>query len=72
MPWETVGADLFMLNYKTCLCIVNYHSKFQVMKLTNGISANSLIKTCKITFSEYGLYQSIVSDTDKKIVMEMF
>ena len=43
--WETVGADIFMLNNKTYLCIVDYHSKFLVWKLMNGSHADSLRKS---------------------------
>ena len=47
-----VGADIVMLNHKTYLCIVDYHSMFPVMKETDGISADSLIEMCKILFVE--------------------
>ena len=53
--WETAGADIFMLNNKIYLCTVDYHSKFLVMILTVGLSANSLIEICKIMFAEYRL-----------------
>ena len=43
-PWATVDADIFMLNNKTYLCVVDYHSKFPVMKGTDGLCADSLIK----------------------------
>ena len=29
--WEALGADIFQLNSKIYLCIVDYHSKFPVI-----------------------------------------
>ena len=31
-PWEVFGADVFHFNNKNYLCIVDYHSKFPVVK----------------------------------------
>ena len=31
-PWEVLGVDLFHFNNKNYLCIVDYHSKFPVIK----------------------------------------
>ena len=50
-PQGSVGTD----NSEHCLCIVDYHSKFPVIKQVKGLSADSLINIFKITFSEYRL-----------------
>ena len=31
-PWEVVGADIFMIKNEIMLCIVDYYSKFLVVK----------------------------------------
>ena len=31
-PWKVVGADIFMVNNDTLLCIVDYYSKCLVVK----------------------------------------
>ena len=49
-PWEIVGADLFSLHNKSYLCILDYHSKFHVIKHIDDLSADSLILACKIMF----------------------
>ena len=48
--WETVDKGLFMLNNKTYLYIVDYHSKLLAVKLMDGLSADSLIKMWKIMY----------------------
>ena len=54
-PWEVLGADVFLFNNKNYLCIVDYHSKFPVIKRMEGLSMESLITTIKIIFAEYGI-----------------
>ena len=54
-PWEVVGADVFVINNKTHLCIVDYHSKFPIVKNVNSLSADNQMQTAKLIFAEYGL-----------------
>ena len=54
-PWEVVGADMLTLHNKNYLCIVDHHSKFQVTKKMEELSADSIVLACKNIFSEYGL-----------------
>ena len=70
--WKTVDADICMLNNKTYFCIVDYHSKFPVMKLMDGLSVDSVIKTCIIIFAEYTLSNKIMSDAGTNFVSEKF
>ena len=54
-PWEVLGADVFHFNNKNYLCIVDYYSKFPIIKKLEGLSAKSLITTTKVIFAEYGI-----------------
>ena len=51
--WDVIGADMFTLDNKQYLCILDYHSKFPVIKKTEDLSPNNLVLTCKIIFAEY-------------------
>ena len=57
IPWEVI-------HYKnnTLLCIVDYYSKFPVVKKTNGLSADNMFGVVKILFAKFGLPKKIVSD----------
>ena len=50
---------MFTLHNRNYLCIVDYHSKFPVIKKMEDLSADSLILTCKIICSEYSLPKKI-------------
>ena len=63
---------MFILNNKNYLCIVDYHSKFLVIKKAEDLSTDSLILACKIVFSEYGLPKEIMSDAGGNFVSDDF
>ena len=71
-PWEVLGADIFQLNNKNYLCIVDYHNKFPVIKRMEGLSAESLIATAKIIFAEYGIPHRLMSDAGSDFISEKF
>ena len=71
-PWEVVGADVFHFNNKNYLCVVDYNSKFPIIKRLVGLSAENLINTIKIIFAEYGIPQKIMSDTGTNFVSDRF
>ena len=50
-----LGTDIFHFNNKNYLCIVDFHSKFPVIKRMEGLSMESLIVTIKLIFAEYGI-----------------
>ena len=53
-PWDVIGADMFTLNNKHYLCIVDYHSKFPIIKKAEDLSADSLILTWKLFLQSAG------------------
>ena len=71
-PWEVVGTDVFHFKNKHYLCIVDYNSKFPVIKRLEGLSAENLINTVKIIFAEYGIPCKIMSDVGTNFVADRF
>ena len=56
-PWDVVGADMFHINNKNDLCIIDYHSKYLVVKKTEALSADSLITAFKVVFQNTGYHK---------------
>ena len=71
-PWEVLAVDVFQLNNKNYLCVVDYHSKFPIIKRMEGLSAESLITTVKLIFAEYGIPHRLMSDAGSNFVSEKF
>ena len=71
-PWEVVGADVLHFNNKNYLCIIDYNSKFTIIKKLEGLSAENFTNAVKIIFMEYGIPQKIMSDTGTNFVSDRF
>ena len=70
--WEVVEADAFHYNNKNYLCIVDYNSKFPIVKRLKGLSAKNLTNAVKIIFVEYGIPCKIMSDAGTNFVSDRF
>ena len=66
-----LGADIFHLNSKNYLCIIDYHSKFPAIKRMEGLSTENLIMTNAI-FVEYGILHKLMSDAGTNFISEKF
>ena len=60
------------LNNKNYLCIVDYDSKFPIVKKVEDMSAASLILACKVIFSEFGLLKKMMSDVGSNFISDTF
>ena len=67
-PWEVVRADVFHYNNKNYKCIVDYNSKFPIIKRLEGLSAENLTNAVKI-MSDTGT--NFVSDRFQKFCRAM-
>ena len=50
-PWGADGADVFYFSNKNYLCVVDYNSKFPIIKRLKGLLVENLINTVKIIFA---------------------
>ena len=49
--WEIIGADIFQIRNRHVLCIIDYSSKFPLMKhVDNSLSVECLLSCCKAIF----------------------
>ena len=71
-PWEVVRADVFHFNNINCLCVVDYNSKFPIIRRLWGLLAEHLINAVTEIFAKYGILQKIMSDAGTNFVSERF
>ena len=62
IPWHTVATDLFKLRNSKYLLIVDYYSRFPVLRKLASTTARILIQEMKAVFAELGVPSVIVSD----------
>ena len=58
-PWEVAGADVFHFNNVNYLCVVDYNSKFPIIRRLQGLMAEHLINTVTAIFAKYDILQRI-------------
>ena len=71
-PWEAVGADIFHFNNINYLCVVDYNSKFPIIRKLQELSAEHLINAVSSIFAKYGIPWKLMSDTGTYFVSEKF
>ena len=71
-PWEVVRADVFHFNNINYLCVVDYNSKFPIVKKLQGLSMEHLINAVTAIFAEYGIPHKIMSNAGTNFVSERF
>lgn len=71
-PWEQVGADLFEYKGSKYLLVVDYYSRFPIIRLLCDISANTVCNHMTSIFAEYGLPTTIIADCGTQFMSEAF
>ena len=61
-PWQKVATDLFHLNGKNYIAVVDYFSRYPEIWQLNGTTSNCIIKILKEIFSRWGIPEIVVSD----------
>ena len=69
---KAVGADVFVVNNRTLLCIVDYHSKFPIAKKVSSLSADYMVQTNNLILVEYRLELKIVLGVGINFTSETF
>ena len=70
-PWEVIGANIFMANNKTLLCIADYYSKFLILKKVGSLSAMICYKWPRYFLMNMDSLK-VVSDAGTNFTSEMF
>lgn len=61
-PWWKVGADLFQLNGKDYMVVMDYYSNYPEFALLTDTSAKHVISHLKTIFARHGIPVTLVSD----------
>jgi hypothetical protein len=61
-PWEKVGADLFEVNNKTYLIIVDYYSDYIEIDNVTNITSERIIESLKNQFARHGIPAELITD----------
>ena len=72
IPWTKLGSDLFSLNGNNYLLIVDYTSKFPIVKKLKSQTGKAVADMYCSIMSEYGWPDTVVSDNGPCFVSQEF
>ena len=72
VPWSKVATDIFHHESQPYLLIVDYTSRFPIVRKLKSMSAQHIREHFKSIFSEYGLPDTVVSDNGPCYAAEAF
>ena len=71
-PWEKLGTDIFEFKGLKYLMIVDYYSRFPVIRLLSDISAETICNHFTSVSAEYGLPSIIIADFGTQYISQKF
>ena len=71
-PWEKVAVDLFTLNQKDYLVIVDYYSGYWELGRLHSTDAGAVVKKLKAHFAKHGSPCQLISDNCPQFVTAEF
>ncbi|XP_056022031.1 uncharacterized protein LOC130054940 [Ostrea edulis] len=71
-PWQKIGLDLFELNGKHYLIVVDYFSNFIEIDLLTFMTSSRVISLLKKQFARFGVPNVIMSDGGPQFVFQEF
>ena len=72
VPWSKLATDIFHYESQPYLLIVNYTSRFLIVRKLKSMSAQHVAEHFKSIFSEYGWPDTLVSDNGPCYAAETF
>ena len=61
-PWQKLGTDIFELNSRVYLIVVDYYSKYPELSLLTDKSSQSVITSMKSVFARHGIPDQVIAD----------
>ena len=71
-PWEKLGTDIFEFKGLKYLMIVDYYSRFPVIRLLSDMSADTICNHFTSVLAEYGLPSIIIADFGTQYISQKF
>ena len=61
-PWWKLGSDLYHINNRDFLILVDYFSKYPIVAELKTLTSKAVVKAVKTTCSMFGVPKEFVSD----------
>ena len=71
-PWEKIGADLYIIDGKDYLIVVDYFSNFWEIDPLPNTKSSTLIRKLECQFARQGILDIVISDNGPQFACETF
>ena len=71
-PWLKLGADLFNMNGREYLLVIDYYSNYPEVALLEKTSLKAVIKKLKSIFSRHGIPSKLITDNGRQFISSEF
>jgi hypothetical protein len=71
-PWEKIATDLFELDGKTYLIVVDYYSRWPEIRKLSGLTSEHVIGALKGIFAVHGIPKCVISDNGPQYASHIF
>ena len=71
-PWLKLGADLFNLNGREYLLMIDYYSNYPEVALLEETSSKAVINKLKSIFSHHGIPSKLITDNGQQFISSEF
>ena len=71
-PWERIGSDLFFLNNRWYLLVVDYFSRYIEVELLSELSSLEVVNRLKGLFARHGIPEILISDNGPQYASDVF
>ncbi|GFN88402.1 Pol polyprotein [Plakobranchus ocellatus] len=72
IPWQKVVSNIFTINGKNYLLVVDYYSRFVELALLNDTRGSTVVTHFKSIFSFHGIPQTLITDNGPNYVISEF
>ena len=72
VPWTKLATDIFHFEGQSYLLIVDYTSRFPIVRRLTSMTAQHIVDHCKQIFAEYGWPDTLISDNGPCYASETF
>lgn len=72
IPWTRLGTDLFELDKKTYIVVVDYTSRWFEVKQLNTVTSSAVIRVLCELFATHGIPDTIISDNGPQYACQEF
>ena len=71
-PWTKLATDLFHFEGQSYLLLVDYTSRFPIVRRLTSMMAHQIADHCKQIFAEYGWPETLISDNGTMLCQQNF